>query len=67
MALHSMKMSLANPLWGAPRVHGEPLKLSVDVSQPTVAKYMVRHHRRPPLTDVEAARRCLVWATAGRP
>ena len=59
-------MSLANPLWGAPRVHGELLKLGIDVSQPTVAKYMVRH-RRLPLTDVEAARRCLVWATAGRP
>jgi len=41
------KISLANPLWGAPRVHGELLKLGIDVSQPTVAKYMVRH-RKPP-------------------
>jgi transposase InsO family protein len=40
-------MSLANPLWGAPRVHGELLKLGINVSQPTVAKYMVRH-RKPP-------------------
>jgi hypothetical protein len=40
-------MSLANPLWGAPRVHGELLKLGITVSQPTVAKYMVRH-RKPP-------------------
>jgi len=41
------KISLSNPLWGAPRVHGELLKLGIDVSQPTVAKYMVRH-RNPP-------------------
>jgi putative transposase len=37
----------ANPRWGAPRIHGELLKLGIDVSQATVAKYMVRH-RRPP-------------------
>ena len=30
------KMSLANPLWGAPRIHGELLKLGIDVSQATV-------------------------------
>jgi putative transposase len=41
------KISLANPLWGAPRVHDELLKLGINVSQPTVAKYMVRH-RKPP-------------------
>ncbi|MSO94085.1 MAG: transposase [Rhodospirillales bacterium] len=41
------EMSLANPLWGAPRIHGELLKLGIDVGQTTVAKYMVRH-RRPP-------------------
>ena len=41
------KISQANPLWGAPRVHGELLKLGINVSQPTVAKYMVRH-RKPP-------------------
>jgi transposase InsO family protein len=40
-------MSLANPLWGAPRIHGELLKLGIDLSQATVAKYMV-HIRRPP-------------------
>ena len=32
------EISRANPLWGAPRVHGELLKLAVDVSQSTVAK-----------------------------
>ena len=41
------EMSLANPLWGAPRIHGELLKLGIDVGQTTVAKYMVRG-RRPP-------------------
>ena len=41
------KMSLANPRWGAPRIHGELLKLGIELSQATVAKYMVRH-RKPP-------------------
>ena len=40
-------ISLANPLWGAPRIHGELLKLGIDVGQTTVAKYMARN-RRPP-------------------
>jgi putative transposase len=41
------KMSRANPLWGAPRIHGELLKLSINLSQTTVAKYMIRHPRPP--------------------
>ena len=40
-------MSHANPLWGAPRIHGELQKLGMSVSQSTVAKYMVRR-RKPP-------------------
>jgi transposase InsO family protein len=36
------ELSLANPLWGAPRVHGELLKLGIEVAQSTVAKYMAR-------------------------
>ena len=40
-------MSQSNPLWGAPRIHGELLKLGTTVSQATVSKYMVRH-RKPP-------------------
>jgi transposase InsO family protein len=47
------QMSLANRLWGAPRIHGELLKLGIGVAQSTVAKYMVKH-RRPPLQS---------WAT----
>ncbi len=41
------QMSLANPRWGAPRIHGELLKLGIQVSQATVAKYMVRHKKPP--------------------
>ena len=41
------QMSTANPLWGAPRIHGELLKLRIQISQATVAKYMVRQ-RKPP-------------------
>jgi putative transposase len=40
-------MAQANPRWGAPRIHGELLKLGIDVCQATVAKYMMRP-RRPP-------------------
>src|SRR5580692_772557 len=40
-------MSHANPLWGAPRVHGELLKLGIAVAQSTVAKYLPRP-RKPP-------------------
>ena len=41
------RMSDANPRWAAPRIHGELLKLGIDVCQATVAKYMARR-RRPP-------------------
>src|SRR5260370_4827912 len=41
------QMSGSNPLWGAPRIHGELLKLGIDVSQATVAKYMVRRRGAP--------------------
>ena len=36
------EISIANHLWGAPRIHGELLKLGIDVSRSTVANYMVR-------------------------
>jgi putative transposase len=41
------QMSVANRLWGAPRLHGELLKLGIEISQATVAKYMVRRPGRP--------------------
>jgi hypothetical protein len=40
-------MNLENPLWGAPRIHGELLMLGIDVAESTVGRYMVRQ-RRPP-------------------
>jgi transposase InsO family protein len=42
------QMSLENPLWGAPRIHGELLKLGFQVAQSTVAKYMAKRRSRPP-------------------
>jgi hypothetical protein len=41
------RMSRANPTWGAPRIHGELLKLRVNIGETSVSKYMVRH-RKPP-------------------
>jgi len=41
------RMSQANPLWGAPRIHGELLKLGIDVSETTISKYLIRD-RKPP-------------------
>jgi transposase InsO family protein len=43
-------MSLANSLWGAPRIHGELLKLGIEIAQSTVAKYMARRGRGPSQT-----------------
>ncbi len=40
----------ANPLWGAPRVHGELLKLGLKVSEATVSKYMIRRSGPPSQT-----------------
>ena len=41
------RISVDNPLWGAPRIHGELLKLGFEVAQSSVAKYMVKR-RGPP-------------------
>jgi len=40
-------LSRENPLWGAPHIHGELLKLGIDVGETSVSKYMVRR-RKPP-------------------
>ena len=42
-----LRISQENPTWGAPRIHGELLKLGIELSEPTIAKYMVRS-RKPP-------------------
>jgi transposase InsO family protein len=41
------RMSRENPIWGAPRIHGELLKLGIDIGETSVSKYMV-HRRKPP-------------------
>src|SRR5262249_28328175 len=41
------RMSKENPLWGAPRIHGELLKLGFEIAESTVSKYMIRR-RGPP-------------------
>jgi len=43
-------MSRENPLWGAPRIHSELLKLGIKISQASVAKYMVRQPKPPSQT-----------------
>ena len=40
-------MSRDNPLWGAPRIHGELLKLGIDIGETSVGNYMARG-RKPP-------------------
>jgi hypothetical protein len=40
-------MSRENPLWGAPKIHGELLKLGFEISESTVSKYLVRLHGAP--------------------
>jgi transposase InsO family protein len=42
-----LRMSKENPLWGAPRIHGELLKLGFEIAESTVSKYMIRR-RGPP-------------------
>jgi transposase InsO family protein len=41
------RMSFENPLWGAPKIHGELLKLGIEVAQSTVSIYMVPRRDRP--------------------
>jgi hypothetical protein len=44
------RMARENPLWGAPRIHGELLKLGFDVAESTVAKYMPKREKPPSAT-----------------
>jgi putative transposase len=41
------KMSRENPLWGAPRIHGELLKLGIDIGETSVGKYIIRTPKPP--------------------
>jgi hypothetical protein len=45
--IFARRMSVENPLWGAPRIHGELLKLGFEIAQSSVAKHMVKR-RGPP-------------------
>src|SRR6185369_2502736 len=47
------RISVDNPLWGAPRIHGELLKLGFEIPQSSVAKYMLKRSV-PPSTDWRA-------------
>ena len=49
------RMSLENPLWGATKIHGELLKLGIQVAQSTVSTYMVAT-ARPAIADLEDLR-----------
>src|SRR5246500_4714060 len=69
------RMSADNPLWGAPRIHGELLKLGFEIAQSSVAKYMVKRSRPPSqgwrtflraFIIVRLARRDLVWINVTR-
>jgi hypothetical protein len=46
-------MAIANPLWGAPRVHGELLQLGIDISERTVSRLIPRE-RKPLRKDADA-------------
>ena len=43
-------ISRQNPIWGAPKIHGELLKLGIDIGETSVSKYMVRRRRTPSQT-----------------
>jgi hypothetical protein len=64
------RMSMENPLWGAPRIHGELLKLGFEVAQSSVAKYMVKR-RAPPSQgwlqrDNQDGSGASIWMRRGR-
>jgi putative transposase len=44
------RMATANPLWGAPRIHGELLKLGIDVAERTVSRLMPKRRPQPSQT-----------------
>ena len=44
------KMCRENPFWGAPRIHGELLKLGINIAESSVSKYMVRGNKPPSQT-----------------
>ena len=47
------RMSRENPLWGGPKIHGELLKLGIEISESSVSKYLVGRKGSPPLANLE--------------
>ena len=47
-------MSMENPLWGAPRIHGELLKIGFEVAQSSVAKYKTAWATKPGMANLLA-------------
>jgi putative transposase len=47
------QVSRENPLWGAPRIHGELLKLGIDIGETSVGKYMAQGRKPPSQTFLE--------------
>src|SRR5207245_7895474 len=45
-----IRMAAANPLWGAPRIHGEILKLGIHVAERTVSRLLAKRHTQPSQT-----------------
>ena len=60
-------MSRENPLWGAPRIHGELLMLAIDVSEATVSRYRVRPTGRPSQTWRTFLRNHTIGIASGEP
>src|SRR5437899_1846267 len=61
------RMSVDNPLWGAPRIHGELLKLGFEVAQSSVARYMVKRRGPPGVPSCVTTRRTLPRWTCSLP
>jgi len=59
------RLAAENPDWGAPRIHGELLKLGFDVSERSVARYLRRVPRRGDPAPGKTASRSAGWAAAG--
>jgi putative transposase len=56
------QMCRANPLWGAPRIHGELLKLGIHISQATVGRYMPWRPKDPPRPGAHfCTTTCTAW------
>jgi len=58
------RMRKENPLWGAPRIHGEMLMLGIEVAEATVARYMTSGRGHPPRVGIHS---CAITLLGSRP